>query len=91
MAQLIRHIIEKINYITKLKILKLTFLEEIKMNYNNIDFDTYFKNYPDKSGFFGKYGGSFIPPELQNAMNEITDAYYSISKSRKFIDRKSVV
>ena len=56
------------------------------MNYNNIDFDTYFKNYPDKSGFFGKYGGSFIPPELQNAMNEITDAYYSISKSRKFID-----
>ncbi len=43
MAQLIRHIIEKINYITKLKILKLTFLEEIKMNYNNIDFDTYFK------------------------------------------------
>ena len=55
------------------------------MNYNNIDFDTYFKNYPDKAGFFGKYGGSFIPPELQNAMNEITDAYYSISKSRKFI------
>ncbi|MDE6470500.1 MAG: tryptophan synthase subunit beta [Eubacterium sp.] len=55
------------------------------MNYNNVDFDTYFKNYPDKSGFFGKYGGSFIPPELQNAMNEITDAYYSISKSGKFI------
>lgn len=55
------------------------------MNYNNVDFDTYFKNYPDKEGFFGKYGGSFIPPELQNAMNEITDAYYSISKSGKFI------
>lgn len=55
------------------------------MEYNNIEFDTYFKNYPDKSGFFGKYGGSFIPPELQAAMNEITDAYYAISKSRKFI------
>lgn len=55
------------------------------MNYNNIEFDTYFKNYPDKNGFFGKYGGSFIPPELQAAMDEITDAYYSISKSRKFI------
>lgn len=55
------------------------------MEYNNIEFDTYFKNYPDKSGFFGKYGGSFIPHELQAAMNEITDAYYAISKSRKFI------
>lgn len=55
------------------------------MNFNNVDFDTYFKNYPDKSGFFGKYGGSFVSDELQKAMNEITDAYYSISKSGKFI------
>ena len=35
------------------------------MNFNGVDFDTYFKNYPDKNGFFGKYGGSFVSPELQ--------------------------
>ena len=55
------------------------------MIYNGIDFDTYFKNYPDKNGFFGKYGGSYIPEELQKAMEEITEAYYTICKSSKFI------
>ena len=55
------------------------------MKYNNIEFNTYFKNYPDSNGFFGKYGGSYIPPELQTAMNEISEAYQTICKSRKFI------
>ncbi len=55
------------------------------MNYNGIDFDTYFKNYPDKNGYFGKYGGSYIPDELKKAMEEITEAYYTICKSSKFI------
>ncbi len=55
------------------------------MEYGNIDFNTYFKNYPDKEGYFGKYGGSFIQPELQQAMNEITEAYMTIAQSRRFI------
>ena len=55
------------------------------MKYNNIEFNIYFKNYPDSNGFFGKYGGSYIPPELQTAMNEISEAYQTICKSRKFI------
>lgn len=55
------------------------------MMYNGINFDTYLKNYPDKNGFFGKYGGQYIAPELQKAMQEITDAYFTICKSRKFI------
>ena len=55
------------------------------MIFNNVDFDTYFKHYPDKAGYFGKYGGSYIAPELQKAMDEITEAYYSICQSRKFI------
>ena len=55
------------------------------MERNGIDFSTYFKNYPSQDGFFGKYGGSYIPEELQTAMNEITQAYNSICKSRKFI------
>jgi tryptophan synthase beta chain len=45
----------------------------------------YLKNYPDSKGYFGEYGGSFIPPELQQEMDRITDAYYSISKSHIFI------
>ena len=40
------------------------------MKYNGMEFDTYFKNYPDEKGYFGKYGGSYIPPELQVAMDE---------------------
>ena len=50
-----------------------------------IDFNTYFKNYPDKNGFFGKYGGCYISNELKAAMEEITDAYFTICKSSKFI------
>lgn len=55
------------------------------MKYHDIDFDTYLKNYPDANGYFGKYGGSYIPTELQAAMDEIRDAYETICKSRKFI------
>ena len=55
------------------------------MMYNDINFDTYFKNYPDGDGFFGKYGGSYIPDELKKAMEEITEAYFTICKSSKFI------
>ena len=55
------------------------------MKFNNIDFDTYFKNYPDKDGFFGKYGGCYFSEELYNAMQEINDAYHTICKSAKFI------
>ncbi|MBQ3133756.1 MAG: tryptophan synthase subunit beta [Clostridia bacterium] len=50
-----------------------------------MDFDTYLKNYPDENGFFGKYGGSYVSPELQKAMDEITEAYFTICKSSKFI------
>ena len=55
------------------------------MEFNNVNFDTYFKNYPDSAGFFGKYGGVFISDELKQAMAEITQAYYTICKSSKFI------
>ena len=46
---------------------------------------SYLKTVPDEKGYFGEYGGSFIPPQLQTEMNKITDAYYSISKSHDFI------
>ena len=56
------------------------------MNFNNVNFDTYFKNYPDDKGYFGPYGGCYIEPKLKEAMEEITQAYFSICQSRKFIN-----
>ncbi len=53
---------------------------------NDVNFDTYFKNYPDQNGYFGKYGGRYISEELKTAMQEITEAYFSICQSRKFIN-----
>ena len=55
------------------------------MKLNNVDFDTYFKNYPDVNGYFGKYGGAYVSDELKAAMKEITEAYFTICKIRKFI------
>ncbi len=55
------------------------------MKYNGIEFDTYFKNYPDAEGYFGKYGGAYVSDELKKAMDEISEAYFTICKSRKFI------
>ena len=55
------------------------------MNHNGMNFDNYFKHYPDAEGFFGKYGGCYISENLQKAMEEIRDAYFTICKSRKFI------
>ena len=52
---------------------------------NNVDFDTYFKNYPDENGYFGRYGGAYISEELKAAMQEIRDAYFTIAQSRQFI------
>ncbi|MHB1194867.1 MAG: tryptophan synthase subunit beta [Longimicrobiales bacterium] len=45
----------------------------------------YFKSHPTPEGLFGEYGGSYLPPDLQQEMNRITDAYYAISKSHEFI------
>ncbi|MFO8026371.1 MAG: tryptophan synthase subunit beta [Opitutales bacterium] len=45
----------------------------------------YFKTTPNEAGEFGEFGGSFVPPHLQEEMDKITDAYYSISKSHAFI------
>ena len=41
---------------------------------------------PDENGFFGEYGGQFIPPELKAIMDEITAAYLEIRDSQAFQD-----
>jgi len=55
------------------------------MKFGNVDFDTYMKHYPDEAGYFGPYGGVYISDELKAAMAEITEAYFTICKSRKFV------
>ena len=52
---------------------------------NGVDFETYFKNYPDDKGYFGPYGGAYISEELKAAMEEISTAYFTIAQSRQFI------
>ena len=52
---------------------------------NGVDFETYFKNYPDDNGYFGPYGGAYISDELKAAMQEISTAYFTIAQSRQFI------
>ena len=41
----------------------------------------YLKQFPDKNGYFGEYGGSFVPEVLQQEMDKITKAYYTISNT----------
>ena len=50
------------------------------------DFDNYLKEFPDENGYFGQYGGSFLPPELVPAFEEINDAYQEICHSAQFIN-----
>jgi tryptophan synthase beta chain len=41
---------------------------------------------PDEKGYFGEYGGSFIPPVLESILDEITAAYIEISKDPSFLE-----
>ena len=55
------------------------------MEFNGVNFDTYLKNYPNEEGYFGRFGGAFVSPELKKAMDQINEAYFTICKSAKFI------
>ena len=50
-----------------------------------MDYQRYFKEQPDREGYFGKYGGAYIPPELEAAFKEINSAYHDICQSHHFI------
>jgi len=39
---------------------------------------------PNSDGYFGEYGGSFIPPELETIMKDITEAYDSCRQDPEF-------
>lgn len=39
---------------------------------------------PNKDGYFGNYGGSFLPPDLQKLIDEITEAYLKLKDDPDF-------
>ncbi len=41
---------------------------------------------PDQKGYFGEYGGAFIPPQLQTIMDEITASYEEIRQDPEFLE-----
>lgn len=51
-----------------------------------MDYRTYLRNYPDKEGRFGQYGGAYLSDELLPAFVEISDAYQTICHSSQFIN-----
>jgi len=41
---------------------------------------------PNENGYFGEYGGSFVPENLQSVLNEITAAYLKVKEDQSFQD-----
>ncbi len=46
-------------------------------------------NLPNDEGRFGEFGGSYIPPQLQTVMDEITHAYQEIVQDPAFLEELS--
>lgn len=42
------------------------------------------ENLPTQEGFFGEYGGRFVPPELIEALKEVEEAYLEAKKDESF-------
>ncbi len=45
----------------------------------------YLQAFPDEKGYFGKFGGAFLPPQLVEQFKEIELAYLTIGNSHDFI------
>ncbi len=51
----------------------------------------YLENIPDENGYFGRFGGSFIPPILEKPFEDIKKAYEKIKKDPNFIEELKYV
>ena len=43
-------------------------------------------NFPDKEGFYGEYGGKFVPETLMYALEELENTYNKLKDNKDFID-----
>ncbi|PHM17278.1 MAG: tryptophan synthase subunit beta [Sulfuricurvum sp. PD_MW2] len=53
--------------------------------------NTYLETHPDENGYFGKFGGSYIPPVLEEPFAEIAKAYNELKNSPEFINELKYV
>ena len=51
----------------------------------------YLDNLPNKDGYYGKFGGSFIPPVLEEPFKDIIKAYEELKNSKDFIEELKYV
>ena len=56
------------------------------MNQNYKNFERHTRFFPDEKGMFGRFGGAYLPAELEPAFQEITEAYYTICNSAQFVN-----
>jgi len=47
---------------------------------------SYLESHPDKNGYFGRFGGAYIPPVLEQPFAEITKVYEELKNSPKFLE-----
>ena len=52
---------------------------------------SYLTSHPDENGYFGKFGGSYIPPVLEQPFADITKAYNELKHSPAFIEELKYV
>ncbi|WP_068081966.1 tryptophan synthase subunit beta [Polycladidibacter stylochi] len=46
----------------------------------------YLKQFPDSNGYFGQFGGAFIPPQLEPHFKEIAESYERIAGDSSYIN-----
>ncbi len=52
---------------------------------------SYLNSHPDEKGFFGTYGGAYIPPQLVEAFKDIEQAYDKLCKSFDFLEELRLI
>ncbi len=57
---------------------------EENQSYKNTTFESV--ELPDKKGWFGDYGGSYVPEQLQTILDDITQSYEEIRQDSAFMD-----
>jgi len=55
------------------------------MNFKSEKTKKLYKKTPDKYGYFGKYGGQVVPPQLKEIMDEIEAEYAKARKDKSFM------
>lgn len=52
---------------------------------------SYLESHPDENGYFGKFGGAYIPPVLEQPFADIAKAYAELKNSPAFIEELKYV